>query len=237
MKTGRWPEGHVPDWAHSMSLSREQQQREVLNYIEQIVQRYKSNSAIIAWQAENEPLVNFGECTWQDKEFLKKEVALIKSLDPTRPVIISDSGETSLWFDAANIGDKVGITIYRKVWVGDSVEFGDGPESGFYKTYNLIPAYYRLKAQVIKLFFGKEVIVTELQAEPWAFKSYYDASLSEQQKTMNLGQFRENIKYAKSTGFDTFYLWGVEWWYWLKETQGKPEIWNTARELFKNGNI
>lgn len=95
LKTGRWPECHAPAWADSMSLDKQQQQNELLNYIATVISRYKSNSAIVAWQAENEPLVDFGECLWQDKEFLKKEVALIKSLDPSRPVIISDSGEQS----------------------------------------------------------------------------------------------------------------------------------------------
>ncbi len=31
-------------------------------------------------------------------------------------MIISDSGEQSDWFDAAKIGDIVGITMYRNVW-------------------------------------------------------------------------------------------------------------------------
>jgi hypothetical protein len=24
-----------------------------------------------------------------------------------------------------------------------------------------------------------------------------------------------------------------EWWYWLKEKQGKPEIWQEAKKLFQ----
>lgn len=26
----------------------------------------------------------------------------------------------------------------------------------------------------------------------------------------------------------------TEWWFWLKEKQGKPEIWNEAKKLFAN---
>jgi hypothetical protein len=51
---------------------------------------------------------------------------------------------------------------------------------------------------------------------------------------MNLEQFRENIEFARKTGLDTFYLWGAEWWYWLKEKQNNSEIWNEVRNLLKN---
>ena len=43
---------------------------------------------------------------------------------------------------------------------------------------------------------------------------------------------RHNIEFAEKTGFDKFYLWGAEWWYWLKEKQGRPEIWDEARAVF-----
>lgn len=224
MKTGRWPECHLPSWSNG--LSKKDQQDELLKYIEKVVLRYKNNKSIVAWQAENEPLFKFGECPWYDKDFLKKEVALIKSLDPTRPVIVSDSGEQSLWFEVAKIGDIVGTTIYRKIRVNiiDSI--------GFYSVFPIPPVFYWHKSQIVKYLFGKDVICVELQAEPWDFKFFYDISLEKQAKTMNLDQFKENINYAKQTGLKEFYFWGAEWWYWLKETQNKPEIWNEARKLF-----
>lgn len=224
MKSGRWPECHLPNWVDG--LSKEEQQSEVLQYIETSVNRYKDRRAITAWQVENEPLFNFGECPWYDKNFLKKEVALVKSLDNTRPVIISDSGEQSLWLSAAKIGDMVGVTMYRKLW------FGQPSGIGFYATFPILPSYYYQRAQLVKYLFGKKVIGVELQAEPWAYKKYHDVSLKEQEKTMNVDQFKKNVEYAKSTGFDTFYFWGAEWWYWLKENQNRPEIWNEAKKLF-----
>ena len=74
--------------------------------------------------------------------------------------------------------------------------------------------------------------VARLQAEPWVYKTFYDVPLAEQEKTMNIDIFKANISYAKQTGFDEFYLWGVEWWYWLKTTQNQPQIWNEAKKLF-----
>ncbi|MBX4201116.1 hypothetical protein KW786_03235, partial [Candidatus Parcubacteria bacterium] len=186
------------------------------------------------WQLENEPLVEFGECpSWyyENKDFLKQEVALVKSMDPSRPVIISDSGETSWWIDAARIGDMVGITLYRKAFIGES------KETGFYKTYELKPSSYWRRAQLVAFLFGKKVFSSELQAEPWSYKNPQESELAEQEKTMDVQQLKNNIRYAKSTGLEGFYLWGTEWWYWMKETKNKPGMWDAARELFKYGKI
>ena len=221
MKTGRWPECHIPGWA--TSLSKEEQQKEILNLIETIVLRYQNSSSIITWDVENEPLFPFGECPWTDKDFLKEEISLVQSLDSKRPVLISDSGEGSFWIQAAKLGDIVGTTMYRKVWF---------PQPSIYVNYYLPPVFYWRKAQLIEKIFKKEVINVELQAEPWCPSLLYDCSLEEQQKTMNLGLFRDNIEFAKKTGLNEFYLWGSEWWYWLKENQNQPDIWQEAKGLF-----
>ena len=39
------------------------------------------------------------------------------------------------------------------------------------------------------------------------------------------------VDYAKRTGQDTFYLWGAEWWYWMKVKHNQPEIWEEAKKL------
>ena len=49
---------------------------------------------------------------------------------------------------------------------------------------------------------------------------------------MNLEQFKANIEFAKKTGLKEFYFWGSEWWYWMKEKQNNPNIWDEARKLF-----
>ena len=224
IKSGRWPECHVPVWAND--LSKQQKQDEVLEYINEVILRYKNNDTIINWQVENEPLFNFGECPWHDENFLKKEVELVKSLDTSRQVIISDSGEQSNWFGVAKIADIVGVTMYREVWAHITDDFGFNLKSF------LSPMTYYRKALLIKKIFGKDVICIELQAEPWPSKPIYGVPLDEQLKTMNLEIFKQNIEYAKSTGLDKFYLWGVEWWYWMKTTQNQPQIWNEAKKLF-----
>ncbi len=224
MKTPRWPECHIPEWAEN--LTKKEQQKEILEMLEEIVLRYRGSQAIWAWQIENEPFFTFGQCPWVDKDFLKKEIELVKSLDEQkRPVVISDSGEGSFWIQAAKVGDIIGTTMYKKVWVH---------QLETYITYPLPPTFYSRKAKIIEKLFGKEVICVELQAEPWGPQLLYYSPLSEQEKTMDLEQFRKNIEFARKTGFDKFYLWGAEWWYWMKEKQGQPEIWNEAGRLFLN---
>ena len=222
MKTGRWPECHIPEWAKN--LNKEEQQKEILEMIEEVVLRYRDRASVGAWQVENEPFFPFGECPWVDKNFLKKEIDLVKSLDSqSRPIVISDSGEGSLWVNAAKFGDIVGTTLYKKVWFR---------QLGNYIYYPFPPTFYWRKAQLIEMIFNKKVVVIELQAEPWGPKLLYESPLEEQEKTMNLERFTANIEFAKKTGLDEFYLWGGEWWYWLKEKQNNPEIWNEAKKLF-----
>ncbi len=223
MKTPRWPECHLPGWA--WDLSREEQEERILKMLENIVLHYRDSEAIYAWQVENEPLFPFGHCPWlHQRDFLQKEVDLVKSLDfQNRPIIISDTGEWSFWFTAARIGDVVGTTMYRKAWFSNL---------SIYVTYPIPSVFYWRRARLIERFFDKEVVCVELQAEPWGPKLLYDSPLEEQEKSMDFNQFEKNIKYAKNTGLDTFYLWGSEWWYWMKVKHNQPEFWQEAKKLF-----
>jgi hypothetical protein len=217
----RWPECHIPKWA---LLPKNIHKERLLHFIKVLVQRYKDNPAIWAWQVENEPFFPFGKCPPPDETFLKEEIRLVKSLDDKkRPIVISESGEIPLWFKAARLGDIVGHTLYRKVWVH---------QIGIYFTYPFPPVYYARKVWLIKRIFKKPVICVELQAEPWGPVLLYDLPLREQEKTMNLKRFKKVIEYAKNTGEDTFYLWGAEWWYWMKEKQRQPQIWEEAKKLW-----
>ena len=191
-----------------------------VNFADWLVSRYKNYPNIDYWQVENEPFFPFGNCPWFDFGFIKEEINYVRSLDPDSPVLVTESGELSPWVLAGFLGDKVGTTMYQKVYVSQLKS---------YLHYKLPPVFYWRKAQIIKKLFRKEVIVIELQAEPWGPKLLYDTSLEEQAKTMDLQQFRKKIEFAKKTGLKEFSLWGVEWWYWMKVQHNRPEIWNEAR--------
>lgn len=219
----RWPECHLPSWATYGDLDTHER---ALGYIEQVIMRYRDNPVIWAWQIENEPfLFGFGECPPPDADFLDEEIARVKALDD-RPVIMTDSGELGRWYRAYTRGDIFGTTMYRTIW--------NEYIPGGYFTYPLPPGFFSFKAGLMEGLFGKkEILGIELQAEPWTHRRPWDTSLKEQLQVFSLGDFQDNIHYARNVGFSKNYLWGVEWWFWMKETQNHPEYWEYAKMLFK----
>ena len=221
MKVPRWPECHIPAWAKDMP--KEKQQLEILSLLKQTVSHFSSRDAITIWQVENEPFLPFGTCPWlPDLTFLKKEIAVVKAADPSRQVMVTDSGELSLLFTAARLGDIVGTTLYRKVLNGQLNRYITCPFSS---------GYYARRVWLIKKFFGKEVQDVELQAEPWTERGILNTPLEETQKTLDLDQFKDNIEFARHAGHKQVYLWGAEWWHYMKE-QNRPEFWDEAKLLF-----
>lgn len=219
-----WPECHIPGWA--MQLSAEKRETELLELITLIVNRYKSYDSIIYWQVENEPFLTYfsrSACGPLDKEFLEKEISLVKELDPSRPVMVTDSGEFGNWLQAYSRADVFGTSLYLYVW----------PRSiGFPIRYPITPAFFRIKNSIVRLVLGaKPSFVVELSAEPWLLQPIVDTSLEVQMERMGIDKFNEMIDFSSKTGFNGFYLWGAEWWYWLK-LQGHSDHWNRAKELF-----
>ena len=222
-KLPRWPECHIPDWAGELNESKQQEQ--VLSMLTEIVKRYQGNKTIVAWQIENEPFLRgFGECPKIDKQFLDKEIALVRQLDfDQRPIIITASGELSSWIEPAIRADILGTTLYRIVWDERLGHF----------TYPIPPVFYYKRANLVRFFTDIErIIIVELQAEPWGPKMIYETSFKEHDKSMDLEKFKKTIAYTRQTGFDEVYLWGVEWWYWNKEVRGNDAIWSEAKNLW-----
>ena len=228
-KLPRWPECRVPAWLSG--LPEQEQNERVLIMLEEAVARYRGNPTVISWQVENEPIHNFGACDqaplWRggtpDKAMLDLEIELVRKLDPSRDVIITDTAQFSLWYEASKRTNIIGGSVYRILY---------NRHLGYVK-YRLPAQFYALKAQLINLVHpGTKIIISELQAEPWPLaERISDVSIEEQYETMSPAQFRENIELARATGFDEIYLWGGEWFYWLT-TQGETEIWDEAEKLF-----
>jgi len=218
-KVPRWPECFAPAWADTQDV----RSQSLLLFEQKVIERYKSHSEIVMWQVENEPFLNFGNCPNFDINLLDDEVKLVKSLDPTRPILTTDSGELSLWYQSASRGDRFGTTLYRDIW---SKKFG-------YITYPIGPNFFLFKEMMVRLLTDQtHFMVVELQAEPWANGWIVDVPLSEQFRTMDEHKLVANIEYTKQIGFPEIYLWGAEWWYWMKVTQHYPAVWDTAKQYF-----
>ncbi len=215
-KLPRWPECHVPKWA--VGMNEELARTRILSMVGTVVRHYAKNPAIVAWQVENEPLFDFGECPPADVDFLKREIALVRSID-SRPIVISESGELSTWVQAASLADILGVSTYRIVWSRFTGYFY-GP---------ITPKIYRDRAAAVAPLVQK-IIVTELQGEPWTTQPIISMPLDQQLKVMNPATLRSNLVFARRIGFSEIYLWGVEWWYWLK-LQGRPTMWEAAKSL------
>ncbi|MFA6106642.1 MAG: endo-1,4-beta-xylanase [Patescibacteria group bacterium] len=218
----RWPECHFPAWTGG--LEKNQKETALLKYIAETVKRYKDNGSVKYWQVENEPFLNhFGDCPKPDKNFLDDEIALVRSLD-SRPIIITDSGELSVWIPAARRADVFGTTMYRDTY---------SSHLGMYIHYPITPGFFHFKKNLARLFASpRKWIVIELQAEPWCPVPFEEATQAERNRTMSLSKFKEMIDFSSKTGFGEFYLWGAEWWYWEREVNNNPEIWEYAKELF-----
>lgn len=218
----RWPECHYPDWAEK--LSKEEREASISKYIATAIDRYKNNEAITAWQVENEPfLSHFGDCPVLDKAFLDKEIALVRSLDK-RPIVITDSGELSVWVPASRRADIFGTTMYLNTY--SRMLRG-------YVRYPIEPGFFRFKKNIANLFSSPQKwVVIELQAEPWGPIPYQEMTFEQRSQTMDVKKFREIVEFARQAGFREFYLWGVEWWYW-ERAQGRGEMWDEARGVFE----
>ncbi len=221
-KLPRWPECRAPKWVDPENLPN--LRREQLDMVEQVVRRYNSHPEISSFQIENEPFFDFGICPKADPDFFRGEVKFVKSITQ-KPVTVTDAGELSSWKDAVQASDIFGTTLYRVV---------EAPWFGPFQ-YPLRPWLYRTKSDLVhKLFAPKnqKTIVAELQAEPWATQPLSEIPIKKQSDSFTVKQLNEAVTFARQTGFDESYLWGVEWWYYMS-AHNHPEYLNYVKTLSK----
>lgn len=217
----RWPESHQPGWA--AKLSKNDWQQSLINYMEKTVLRYRGHPALDSWQLENEALNNFGEGGEYDRRRLRAEFDMVQRLDPTRPIIMSTSNSWGLPIRSPR-PDMVGFSIYRH-------QFNHGKLRRSY----LPPRFYRLRALLIRLIINRPSFIHELQAEPWGAKATNMMSVSEMLKLMDKSKLKGMLELADKTGLWPCYLWGAEWWYYMRIHHNKKELWQTAGSIFRKG--
>jgi hypothetical protein len=206
-----WLDRNNPDVVHAESLK----------MLQAVVDHYKDNHTIEAWQLENEFLLKvFGNCPSQNlnSQALQAEYNLVKSLDSSRPIIITQSTQSG--FPARlPYGDIFGFSMYR--WVWGPVGYFRYPQSGIYNWW---------KAAIINYYTGADIKIHELQAEAWGKTGNENLSPQEAFTTMNPQLLSDQIEYARQSQIRDFDLWGSEWWYWLKQ-HGYPQMWDAVKAL------
>ncbi len=116
LRQPRWPECHQPDWVGPQGTSEFNAQ--LFQFIEDVVERYKNTSAIKSYQLENEYFLKiYGghNCKDFSRERYKTGLEIVKSIDDTKPVVITLSN--NFWGTPIRQpkGDVYGFSIYKKV--------------------------------------------------------------------------------------------------------------------------
>ncbi|HRH23746.1 MAG TPA: beta-galactosidase [Candidatus Magasanikbacteria bacterium] len=220
-KTPRWPECHLPSWIEEKT--RDEYLDKLYAYVSTTVSRYKDHKALEYWQVENEPYIkfDFGSCERFIIDAIDQEISIVRSKDDMHNIVVTDSGELSVWYPAAKKGDIFGSTMYRIVTT---------PKGNVF-TYDWMPAgWFKARAQVYGLS-SSTFFISELQAEPWLHTGDVSSTPIETQfETMSTVQMKKNLEFARHTGASRAYLWGVEWWYWIKYTHNDSRFIDLARE-------
>ena len=224
MRQPRWPECHEPDWINIDPAHRSSWEPQLYKFIETVVNHYKNNPALQDYELENEFFMKvFGECKDFDRSRLVDEYNLVKAMDTKHHVIVSRSDN---WVGIP-IGkptpDEFAISVYKRVW--------DATITHRYFEYPLPAWFYSSLAGAEELVSGKDMIIHELQAEPWTPNGLEitQISVTEMYKSMNPDRLKNRIQYGEATGMRTIDLWGAEWWYYMKVKQGDPAIWNVVK--------
>jgi hypothetical protein len=225
LRQPRWPECHEPSWATIDPKQRQNWQPQLYKFIEAVVDHYKNNPALQNYELENEFFMKvFGQCKDFSRDRLVNEFNLVKGLDPDHKVIVSRSDN---WIGIP-VGkptpDEFAISVYKRVW--------DATITHRYFEYPLPAWFYSSLAGSEELLSGKDMIIHELQAEPWTPKGLEitQTSVKEQYKSMNPKRLKDRIAYGEATGMRTIDLWGAEWWYWMKLDQHNPDVWNVVKQ-------
>ncbi len=220
-KSIRVPECYYPRW---LNKNHPKQVKLATNrMLAAVVGRYENETAIEAWQLENEFLLrDFGDCPSQNltNEALAQELDTVKKIDNTRPVIITQSNQFG-WPVFGPVADIFGFSMYR--WVWSPLGYYRYPQTGLYNWF---------KAATISFYTGNSIKVHELQAEPWDKVGNENLNYKLAEQTMNPRQLAENLEYARQSQIKRIDLWGSEWWYAVKN-QGHPEMWEAVK-LIKN---
>lgn len=224
LRQPRWPECHQPAWTHQLKTNHLQE--ELLEYLRQVVSRYKSHAALGSWQLENEAANElFGVCPKFDRSFYLKEYNLVKDLDKHHDLATSASNQIGVPLNKP-VGDKIGFSIYNHATprvAGQSI---------YWSYWYVLPLWHSFRAHIAETLHPAETFVHELQAEPWGRQATNKLSGTEQLKLMNPQLLKENVQYARDAGFKEIYLWGAEWWYWRKIEANDPSMWSSAQEIF-----
>ena len=229
------PEGQLIDERSHPALLRASTE-----HLTRLVERYRDHPAITAWQVEHEATDPLGmEHSWRlATSFVRREVDAVRAADPDRPILMNGFLPTSTsvlaqqWWRTRDQGDSlvaareladiVGIDFYPRHAVGSF-----GPWSLYLDgARGVLPSRLRHRLLEWSDRPGREVVVTEGQAEPWESVTIPPSPDSRVSASCPPERVIENYNVClrwtrRSRAIGSYLFWGAE--YWVKRgLEGDP---------------
>ena len=234
MKAPRWPEYYLPHrldkklnlrQGSSITTKNKYLSDTASNSLKAVVNRYKTSPAIRVWQVENEPMDPSGPNKWEiNIDFLEKEISTVRKLDTERKILINlwgnELSKRGVYKKVVRVTDILGLDLYLRE-PGQDFERTKtyiGPSDTKKEIRKIID---KIKSQ------GKQIWITELQAEPWEPGEIVTSKKNP--PSFLPKHFETNLNYAKEIEPEVTLLWGFEYWY-LRKTKGDSRYWNAAKE-------
>jgi hypothetical protein len=208
-------------------------------FVTRLVERYRRQPAIVAWQVEHEALDPLGlEHSWRlSTAFLAQEVAAVRRADPTRPIVLNGffpnvlPGRLALWWQTRDQGDSlaaagrladiVGVDDYPRYAVapiGNRTLYFDGTVSPW-------AHHWRRGCLTRARRPGQRLMVAEGQAEPWEAVT---PAPDPPKRAMASGRPEHLIQNynawlgdAADDSLWAYLFWGAEYWL-LRQRSGDP---------------
>jgi hypothetical protein len=227
LRQPRWPECHPPSWVDTTKPD-SQWYPALQQFMTAVVNRYKDNPALDSYQLENEYFLKaFGECQNFSRSRLVNELALVKSLDSHHTVIISRSNNNIGIPMEAPTPDEYGVSVYKRIWM---------PLIGRYVEYPYPAWFYAFLAGASEIWQGKNMVIHELQAEPWPphGEPITQTSIDVENQSLSPERLKGRFMYGEATGIKQIDLWGAEFWYYRMVKQHDPDLWNVAKQQYSD---
>ena len=243
LKAQRWPEFYPPGWLTATNpLPRGAQLdahprvvAHLLLMLERMTAFLADYDAVGAWQVENEPFLPSMRHTegWQfSEELLRREIEVVREADPRRrPIVVNHSSQNR--FDRRwQVGLRLADVIAENVYTRKPNRWPWPRYFNTHATWLLAPPLGRYAREADTL--GKELWVTELQAEPWEREDVHTLT-PPRIGSISPTLLRENLRLVQRAGARGVYLWGAEWWRFTADRDGDERYWDVARGLFAAG--
>lgn len=212
----------------------------VTDQLTRVVRRYQDRRCVRAWQVEHEAADPLGmEHSWRlSTSFIRREVDSVRAADPSRPVLMNGFLPTSTavlaqqWWRTRDQGDSlvvaqdladiVGLDVYPRhalVGFGRWSVYLEGARG-------LLPSWRRRRLLDRARSAGREVVVTEGQAEPWETVTVPPSPDGRVPFSCPPERIIENYNecqrwLGRGRTFGTYLFWGAEYWV-QRQRQGDP---------------